>query len=115
MLENKLRVVFYLDKDDKELLESQSKLLNMTVSNYVRIYVLEKLGKPIFNPPKIDFNTKQYIQHLLSIGNNLNQIARKLNSENQIQIADQKQVLNDLDRLKSHLLEVKSELSNYGK
>lgn len=115
MLKNKIRVVFYLDRDDKELLENQSKLTGVSASNYIRNCVLGNLGKPIYNPPKIDFNTKKYMLQLLRIGNNLNQISRNLNAGNKFVIADQQEVLNDLELLKNQLLEVKSELSNYGK
>ena len=115
MKKNKLRVVFYLDKDDKNLLENQSKILQMKTSNYVRICILEQLGKPIFNPPRIDFTTKKYMLQILKIGNNLNQISRRLNSGIKFEIADQTKVLNNLELLKNELLEVKSELSNNGK
>lgn len=115
MLDNKIRVVFYLKKDDKELLDNQSKLIGVSTSNYIRNCVLEQLGKPIYNPPKIDFNTKEYMVQLLRIGNNLNQISRRLNAGNKFVIADQQEVLNDLELLKNQLLQVKSELSNNGK
>ena len=78
MINHKLRVVFYLDKDEKELLNSHVKLMNMSVSNYVRMHIQEKLEKPIFIPQKLDFSTKEYNRKILGMANNLNQIAHHL-------------------------------------
>lgn len=115
MKKNKLRVVFYLDKDEKELLNSHVKLMNMSVSNYVRMHIQVKLGSPIFIPQKLDFSTKQYNRKILGMANNLNQIAHHLNKGLEFKIASQQELLNTIDKLKHHILEVKSELSHNGK
>ena len=115
MINHKLRVVFYLDKDEKELLNSHVKLMNMSVSNYVRMHIQEKLGKPIFIPQKLDFSTKEYNRKILGMANNLNQIAHHLNKGLKLEIISQQELLNTIDKLKHHILEVKSELSHNGK
>lgn len=109
--ENKLkRVVFYINTNDKKLLFDQCGLLNVKPSFYVRNLVLEKLGKPIYQPPKMDFETEEYLRELMAIGNNLNQIARKLNSNEQFLIADQQDVLDTISTITKQILQIKSEL-----
>jgi len=104
------RVVFYLTKTNKELLINHCQLLNVKPTFFIRNLVLEKLGKPTFQPAKIDLNTNEYIKELASQGANLNQIARKLNSGNQFLIADQQDVLNQIELISKQILEIKSQL-----
>lgn len=106
----KERVVFYLSKEDKELLTNQCELLQIKVSFFIRNSVLEKLGKPIFNIKKQDINTKKYTSELIRIGVNLNQIAKKLNSNAKFLIADQQAVLTEIKNINNHILEIKSKL-----
>lgn len=108
--ENKKRVVFYINNEDKELLNNQCELLQIKASFFIRNAVLEKLGKPIFNVKKQDLNTKKYSSELLRIGINLNQIAKKLNSGTKFMIADQQTVLNEIKNINNHILEIKSKL-----
>jgi hypothetical protein len=107
---NKERVVFYLSKEDKELLNNHCELMQIKASFLIRNSVLEQLGKPIFNVKKQDIDTKKYSSDLLRIGSNLNQIARKLNSGAKFMIADQKTVLDEIKNISSHILEIKSKL-----
>ncbi len=107
---NKDRVVFYLNSEDKELLNNQCELLQIKASFYVRNCVIEKLGKPVFEIKRRSLEVQNYSSQLIRIGNNLNQIAKKLNSDVKFQIADQKVVLDEMEYLKSHILEIKSQL-----
>ncbi len=107
---NKVKVVFYLNKDDKEYIKSQCELMQIKPSFFIRNAVLEKLGKPIFIPKTSKIDTNKYINQLLKIGNNLNQIAKKLNSNTQFLIADQQSVLNDIEALRKHIIEINSKL-----
>ncbi|MBO3097616.1 plasmid mobilization protein [Gelidibacter pelagius] len=107
---NKVKVVFYLNSEDKELLENQCELLQIKASSFIRNSVLEKLGKPIFEVKKRDLEIQNYLGLLLKIGVNLNQIAKKLNADAKFQIADQHKVLTDIESLKNHILEIKSQL-----
>ena len=84
----KVKVIFYLNSNDKEFIKSQCELLQIKPSFFIRNAVLEKLDKPIFTKPVIDLETKKYISALFKIGNNLNQIARKLNSNEKFLIID---------------------------
>lgn len=104
------RVVFYLAKTDKELLFNQCALLQLKPSFYVRNIVLEKLGKPIFEPPKINVDTNAYMNELMKQGSNLNQIARKLNSNEKFLIADQQEVLNTIALISKQILQLKTDL-----
>tara|TARA_R110001583_G_scaffold44966_2_gene142201 strand:- start:12147 stop:12485 length:339 start_codon:yes stop_codon:yes gene_type:complete len=108
---NKERVVFYLNKEDKELLNNQCELLQIKASFFIRNSVLIRLGKPIFNVKKQDLDTKKYTTELIRIGVNLNQIAKKLNSGGaKFLIADQQAVLNEIKNVNNHILEIKSKL-----
>lgn len=107
---NKDRVVFYLASEDKKLLNNQCELLQIKASFYVRNCVLEKLGKPIFEVNKKDLHVTEYTSQLIKIGVNLNQISKKLNSGAKFMIADQKVVLDEIEAIKNHILEIKSQL-----
>ncbi|UMB59983.1 MobC family plasmid mobilization relaxosome protein [Lutibacter sp. A80] len=105
------RVVSYLSFEDKELLINQCNLLEIKTSFFIRNSILEKLGKPIFTPKIQNIETKNYISQLLRTGNNLNQIARNLNSgKAKFMIADQQTVLNEIKNINNHILEIKSKL-----
>jgi len=104
------RVVFYLSKSDKELLFNQCELLNLKPSFYVRNIVLEKMGKPIYEPPRTNIEIDNYFKELLKQGSNLNQIARKLNANEKFLIADQQEVLNTIATITKQILQLKSDL-----
>ncbi len=109
---NKVRIVFYLEEEHKEYIKSKCNLLGIKPSFFIRNAVLEKLGKKTFVPTIITshIDTIKYIGQLLKIGNNLNQIAKKLNSNNKFLIADQQAVLRDIEYLKKHIIEINSKL-----
>lgn len=105
---NKVKVVFYLNSEDKEFIKSQCEILQIKPSFFIRNAVLEKLDKPIFLKPIINLEIKKYIASFFKIGNNLNQIARKLNSNEKLLIIEQQTVLNAIENINNHILEVKS-------
>lgn len=107
---NKKRIVSYLNETDKELLENRCKLLKISVSFFTANCILEKLGKPILEIKTLNQDTKEYTLQLFKIGNNLNQIARKLNSGAKFMIADQKAVLENIKKLNAHILEIQSKI-----
>lgn len=107
---NKERVIFYLSAEDKEFLNDQCELLQIKTSFFVRNCVLEKLGKPVFEVSKKDLDVKKYTSLLTKIGVNLNQISKKLNSGAKFIIADQKTVLDEIDALNNHIINIKSQL-----
>lgn len=104
------RVVFNLSIEDKELLTNQCDFLQVSISFYVRNCVMEKLGKPIIEVKRQNIDVKNYSAQLLKIGNNLNQVSRKLNSGAKFMIADQKSVLNQIEALNNHILDIQSKL-----
>ncbi|PCH78080.1 MAG: hypothetical protein COB98_01595 [Flavobacteriaceae bacterium] len=106
----KIRVVFYLNPADKKLLKDHCGTLNIDTSNFIRFSILEKLGRPIIELKQNNIATKEYTGQLLSIGNNLNQIAKKLNTGNKFVIADQQSVLDNIKRLVDHIIDIKSKL-----
>ena len=109
-VENKTRLVFYLDQRDKELLQDECELLRVKTSFYVRNCVLEKLGNPVLKVKNNSIETKHYTSQLLKIGNNLNQIAKKLNSGAKFMIVEQMSVLSDIEVLKKHIIDINSKI-----
>ena len=107
---NKVKVVFYLNAEDKEIIKIQCETLQIKPSFFYRNAVLEKLGKPIFVKNTQDLDTKKYLTSLIRIGNNLNQIAKKLNSNEQFLIADQQIVLDEIKHINHHIIEINSKL-----
>lgn len=107
---NKVKVVFYLNLDDKIFIQNQCDLLQIKPSFFIRNAVLEKLDKPIYANPIHNLDTKKYMAALNSVGNNLNQIAKKLNSNAQFLIADQQTVLQEIEQINTHIVEINSKL-----
>ena len=107
---NKIRVVFYIHPDDKKMIIGHCDLLRISPSFFIRNTILEKLSKPIFTVNSQNLDVKKYLIELNAIGNNLNQIAKKLNSNAAFLIADQKAVLNDIEQLKKHIIEINKNL-----
>lgn len=107
---NKVKMIFYIASDDKKLLEKHCDLLQVKPSFFIRNVVLEKLGKPVFLKPIHNLDIKKYQMELHSIGNNLNQIAKKLNSNAQFLIADQQAVLLDIEKIKKHIIEINNKI-----
>lgn len=107
---NKIRVVFYIKPEDKNMIQNHCDLLSISPSFFIRNTILEKLNKEIFNPNNQNLDVKKYLSELNAIGNNLNQIAKKLNSNAQFLIADQKTVLNDIEILKNHIIEINKKI-----
>lgn len=107
---NKVKVVFYLNSDDKIFIQNQCELLQIKPSFFIRNAVLEKLGKTIYSSPIHNLDTKKYMAALNMIGNNLNQIAKKLNSNAQFLIADQQTVLQEIERINAHILTINTKL-----
>jgi len=108
---NKVKTIFYINQDDKNLIKLESEKLQIKSSQYIRIAVREKLGQPILNVKKIqDSQLKKYISLLLNTTNNLNQIARKLNSNVKFFLKDQKTLLDEIENINNHILEIKSKI-----
>lgn len=104
------RVVFYLKIEDKELLYNHSALLKISNSFFVRNTILKELSKPTIQVRKRNLDTSNYIKSLMAIGNNLNQIARKLNSGYQFSLIDQQQLLDEIEKIIDHIQEIHSKL-----
>lgn len=107
---NKIKVVFYLNSDDKILIQNQCDLMQITSSFFIRNAVLEKLNKPVFEQNTINLDTRKYQATLNNIGSNLNQIAKKLNSNAKFLLADQQTVLDEIKRLNAHITEINSKI-----
>lgn len=107
---NKVKVVFYLNSDDKEFIKTQCEILQIKPSFFIRNAVLEKLGRPVFAKTVQNLDTRKYQSSLIRIGNNLNQIAKKLNSNAQFLIVDQQEVLNEIKNINNHIVEINSKL-----
>lgn len=107
---NKVKVVFYLNAEDKDFVKDQCDMLQIKPSFFIRNAVLEKLNKPIFTKTIINLDTRKYLSELNKIGNNLNQIARKLNSNLELDLLDQRVVLNQIKNINTHITEINSKI-----
>jgi len=110
MSKNKVKVVFYLNEEDKNFVKTQCEVLQIKPSFFIRNAVLEKLNKPVFKNTVQNLETKKYTMELIKIGVNLNQIAKKLNSNAKFLISDQQKVLTDIDSINNHIIEITSKL-----
>jgi len=111
----KEKVVFYLDSDTKKLVSEKCQMQQIKMSFFIRNAVLERLGKSTFQAKTKNVDTTKYLSSLFKIGNNLNQISKQLNSGKKFQIADQKIVLDDIENIKKHILEINDKLLTNGK
>jgi len=84
-------VSFRISKEEKELLTKKSKKINTSISNYCRYAVLNKKVRYISG-------LKELLPELNRVGNNLNQIAYKLNSRS-IFNSDFENIRVDFDKL----------------
>ena len=109
---NKEKVVFYLNPRDKNLLFEQAESLQIKASILVRNLVLQQIGKPVIKMHSTDLNTKEYLSGISSIGNNLNQIARKLNSDIKLRIIDEERLEDQIEELKEHIIEIIEKLQS---
>ena len=107
---NKVKVVFYINSEDKNAIKEQCDILQITPSFFIRNAVLDKLHKPVFLKYTNNIDTKKYLTSLNMVGNNLNQISKKLNSNAKYLIADQQTVLKSIEEIKKHIVEINSKL-----
>lgn len=113
--ENKVRLVFYMNQEDKIVLQDYCNKLDVKTSFFICNKMLEILGKPA---PTIRQNfhndnvTKSFLTQLFKIGSNLNQIARKLNSGAEFFIADQQVVLSAIETLKKQIIELNKKITD---
>lgn len=67
-----------LDEEDYLLLENQAKIMGVTKNEFVRILIRKNMLGDI---QELNQNLKDIFRLKVSIGNNLNQIAKKCNSK----------------------------------
>ena len=82
-----------LDEEDYNLLETQAKLYGVTKNEFVRVLIRKNMLGDI---QELNENLKDIFRLKVSIGNNLNQRAKKCNSKT---ISDFKEIQKELDDL----------------
>lgn len=82
-----------LDEEDYNLLENQAKLYGVTKNEFVRVLIRKNMLGDI---QELNENLKDIFRLKVSIGNNLNQIAKKCNSKT---ISDFREIQKELDDL----------------
>lgn len=82
-----------LDEKDYNLLETQAKLYGVTKNEFVRVLIRKNMLGDI---QELNENLKDIFRLKVSIGNNLNQIAKKCNSKT---ISDFREIQKELDDL----------------
>lgn len=91
--------LFYLDDEENEMLLSQTKEYNVSVSKLIRLLILYQCIK--FPPKEI----RSVVPELRRIGNNLNQIARALNSKSFVTDKEIRNAITELRDCEKQLLE----------
>ena len=92
------RYAFYLDDEENEMLLSQTKEYNVSVSKLIRMLILYQCIK--FPPKEI----RSVVPELRRIGNNLNQIARALNSKSYVTDKEIRNAISELRNCERQLL-----------
>ncbi len=82
-----------LEEEDYLLLEQQAKIMGVTKNEFIRILIRKNMVGDI---QELNQNLKDIFKLKISIGNNLNQIAKKCNSKT---ISDFKEIQKELDEL----------------
>lgn len=82
-----------LDQEDYNLLDTQAKLYGVTKNEFVRVLIRKNMLGDI---QELNENLKDIFRLKVSIGNNLNQIAKKCNSKT---ISDFREIQKELDDL----------------
>ena len=99
------RYAFYLDDEENEMLLSQTKEYNVSVSKLIRLLILYQCIK--FPPKEI----RSVVPELRRIGNNLNQIASKAHT---LGFVDEREYKEDSNRLWRVVAEFSSQMSRGG-
>ena len=93
------RYAFYLDDEENEMLLSLTKRFCMSVSEIIRLLIMYQC---IRFPPK---EIRSVVPELRCIGNNLNQIARALNSKSFVTDKEIRNAITELRDCEKQLLE----------
>ena len=93
------RYAFYLDDEENEMLLSLTKRFCMSVSEIIRLLIMYQC---IRFPPK---EIRSVVPELRRIGNNLNQIARVLNSKSFVTDKEIRNAITELRDCEKQLLE----------
>ena len=93
------RYAFYLDDEENEMLLSLTKRFCMSVSEIIRLLIMYQC---IRFPPK---EIRSVVPELRRIGNNLNQIARALNSKSFVTDKEIRNAIAELRDCEKQLLE----------
>ena len=93
------RYAFYLDDEENEMLLSLTKRFCMSVSEIIRLLIMYQC---IRFPPK---EIRSVVPELRRIGNNLNQIARALNSKSFVTDKEIRNAITELRDCEKQLLE----------
>lgn len=95
MKDSKLKKAsYFILPAEKMLLDKYCKENNIKASHLIRNLVLEKIGLPYIEPIRIDVDFVKYLNELTRNANNLNQVARKLNSGLKLELWDE-EILNE--------------------
>lgn len=107
---NLKKAAYYLMPAEKVLLEKYCREHNITQSQMVRNLVLEKLELPFVEPVRIDIDLVNYLNELTKNGNNLNQIARKINSQEFLEIIDEEILCDQVELIIKQINELRKKL-----
>ncbi|WP_409159706.1 plasmid mobilization protein [Pectobacterium sp. B2J-2] len=106
-----ISIQFRVNKAESEYLKSLVEASGLERGHYIRKEILN--SKPVIKRKMPEVNQKTYIQ-LSSLGNNLNQVAKKLNSNNDFDNIKVSETNFLIKQVSKRLLEIQKDLNYEG-
>ncbi|KSU20934.1 plasmid mobilization protein [Lactococcus lactis] len=102
---NKPLFIYVTEEEKKKILNSMKRANAKTITNYVRKLALNEGEIIIYNFSELKDSlseTGKYVYELNKIGNNVNQIAKKVNESDVVATEDVQYLLSQVEQMKSN-------------
>ena len=102
---NKPLFIYVTDEEKKKILNNMKRANAKTITNYVRELALNEGEIIIYNFSELKDSlseTGKYVYELNKIGNNVNQIAKKVNESDVVATEDVQYLLSQVEQMKSN-------------
>lgn len=102
---NKMLRVYVTEEEKQIILNNMKKINSKTITNYIREMALNEGEIKIYNFSELKDSlseTGKYVYELNKIGNNVNQIAKKVNESDVVATEDVQYLLSQVEQMKSN-------------
>jgi len=102
---NKPLFIYVTEEEKKKILNNMKRANAKTITNYVRELALNEGKIIIYNFSELKASlseTGKYVYELNKIGNNVNQIAKKVNESDVVSTEDVQYLLSQVEQMKSN-------------